>query len=253
MAKMPNSYSSLCDDFYFDMHINTELDLPSERDTVLTFFERITRQFPAMANFYRKNSGDFCLEEMLEGEKYRWVTLELDRICSCCINPVDMTDGLELHQLVLELSPYMLGVSRLDIASLDVTFTMDFDFHGNHNEVVEDAFFAATAFSRLSEIPGARPIGFSPTAIIALTEDCRTQARIAVESRTSVYEIRNGKYKSQDPISLYFTIRRYPTPNEEFDAVRSFKEQCEIAEELMVEKVVPNFVKPLTDAIAQRR
>lgn len=250
---MSNSYSPLCDDFYFDMHINTELDLPSERDTVLTFFERIRRQFPAMANFYRKDGGDFCLEEIREGEKYRWVTLELDRICSCCSNPLKMSDGLEMHQLVLELSPYMLGVSGLDISSLDVTFTMDFDFHGNHNEVVEEAFFSSTAFSSLADLPGARPVGFSPTAIIALDDDCRMQARIAVESRTSVYEIRSGKFKSDEPISLYFTIRRYPRPNEKFDAVLSLKEQYAIAETLMVEKIVPSFVKPLTDAIAQRR
>ncbi len=60
--EMANSFSSLCDGFCFDMTVNTELDLPGERDTILTFFERIQRQFPAMGNFYRKDAGDFCLE-----------------------------------------------------------------------------------------------------------------------------------------------------------------------------------------------
>ncbi len=250
---MFSSYSSLCDDFYVDMHVNTELDLPTQRDTVLTFFERIGKQFPTMGNFYRRDNGDFCLEEDIRGQKHRWVTLELDRICSGCANPVDLEDAYGLHRLVLDLSEYMLGVSRLDIDSLDVIFVMDFDYHGNHDEVIAEALFASTAFSSLLDVPGARPIGFAPAVVIALDEDCRMQARISVESRTSVYEVRNKKYKEAEPISLYFAVRRYPKPDEKFDAIESFNQQCVIAQRLMDEKIVPNFVGPLANAIAQRR
>jgi len=235
------------------MHVNTELDLPSQRDTVLTFFERIGKQFPMMGNFYRRDNGDFCLEEDRHGEKYRWVTLEVDRICSGCANPINLEDAYSLHRLVLDLSQYMLGVSRLDIDSLDVIFVMDFDYRGNHDEVIEEALFGSADFSSLLDLPAARPVGFSPSAVIALDDDCRTQARIAVESRTSVYEVRNNKYKDDEPISLYFTIRRYPKPYEKFDAIKSFNQQCAIAQELMDEKIIPNFVGPLTNAIAQRR
>lgn len=248
-----NSFGSLCDDFFVDMHVNTELDLPSERDTVLIFFERIQKQFPAMGNFCRKETGDFCLEEDREGERFRWVTLELDRISAACANPTDLKEAYELQQLVLELAPYMLGVSHLDIDSLDVTFTMDFDFQGNHNEVVADAFFNSSPFSGLFDLDGAIPLSFSPTAVVALTEDCRTQARIAIEPRTNVHEIRNGKYKSDEMISLYFTIRRYPDPNGRFDALKSFRQQRDMAEELMADRIIPQFATPLINAIAQRR
>lgn len=250
---MANSYSSLCDDFSVDMHINTELDLPSERDTVLSFFERIQKQFPSMGNFFRRSNGDFCLEEDRDGERYRWVMLEIDRIFSGCANPDQLEDAYELHNLVLELSPYMLGVSHLDIDSLDVTFAMDFDYRGNHDEVVAEALFGSGPFGRLLELPGSRAIGFSPTVVTALDVDCCTQARIAVESRTSVSEVRNDKFKSDQPISLYLTIRRYPKPDERFDAAKSFARQCETAVELMSEKIIPDFVHPLTEAIAQRR
>lgn len=250
---MFSSYGSLCDDFYVDMHVNTELDLPTQRDTVLTFFERIGKQFPTMGNFYRRENGDFCLEEDLCGQKHRWVTLEVDRICSGCANPVDLEDAYSLHRLVLDLSEYMLGVSRLDIDSLDVIFVMDFDYRGNHDEIIAEALFASTAFSSLLDVPGARPIGFGPTMAIALDEDCRMQARVSVESRTSVYEVRNKKYKKGEPISLYFAVRRYPKPDEKFDAIESFDRQCAIAQRIMDEKIVPNFVGPLTNAIAQRR
>jgi len=248
-----NSFTSFCDDLYVDMHINTELDLPTQRDTILAFFERIQRQFPAMGNFSRKETGEYCLEEEREGDRFRWVTLEVDRIGSTCINPTRLQDAYELHSLVLELAPYMLGVSHLDMTSLDVTFTMDFDYQGNHDEVVAEALFGSTAFTSLLDLPNTTPIGFSPNVIVALTEDCRTQARIAVEPRTSVYEVRHERYKGDEAISLYFTIRRYPDPQGKFDAPASFVRQCRIAEEIMVERIIPCFAKPLSNAIAQRR
>lgn len=250
---MANSYNSLCDDFYIDMNVNTELDLPSNRDTILAFFERLQKQIPGMGNFYRKDSGDFCLEEERDGDKFRWVTLELDRISCSCANPLTMEDAYDMDRQVLELMPYMLGVSHLDIDSLDLTFTMDFDFMGNQDDVIADALFTATPLGSLLDIEDARPIGFSPSVMIALGPDCRTQARLSIESRTTVYEVRNDKYKSDDPISLYFTVRRYPDPAKKFNPLESFREQCRLAEELMAMKVIPNFVKPLISAISQRR
>lgn len=250
---MNNSYSSLCDGFCVEMHVNTELDLPSERETVLSFFERLQKQFPAMDNFYRKSNGDFCLEELRDGEKYRWVTLEVDRIWAGCTDPEDLADAYDLQEAVLDLAPFMLGVSPLDICSMDVTFTMDFDYRGNHDEVIAEALMPSSAFSSILDLPGTKAVGFSPMGIIALSEDSRTQARIAIESRTSFSDFKNPKYKSDEPISLYFTIRRYPIRRNKFDAKTLFKQQCRIAEDLMADKIIPNFAQPLTSAIAQRR
>jgi hypothetical protein len=67
--------------------------------------------------------------------------------------------------------------------------------------------------------------------------------------------IENGKqkHKSDEAISLFFTIRQYPSSTEKFDAMTSFEHQCRVAEELMAEKIIPNFVQPLTSVIAQKR
>jgi len=248
-----NSYSPLCDGFCLDMSIGTELDLPSERDTVLTFFERIKKQFPAMGNFHRRDNGDFSLSEDRHGERYRWVALEIDRICSACADPTDLDDAYNLHSLVLEIAPYMLGLSPLDVSWLDIIFTMDFDYKGNHNEVIADVFFNSTAFNSIIDLPGAKAMGCSPTLLVALSDDCRLQARIGIASRTTVYDVRNQNYKADEPISLYCTIRRYPDPDTNFDIAGSFGEQSRIAHQLMDERIIPNFVKPLTNAIAQRR
>jgi len=131
-----NSYSSLCDDFYLDMSVNTELDLPTERDTILSFFERIRKQFPSMGCFYRRGNSEYCLEEDRNLGQYRWVSLEMDRISSGVVNPSDFEMAYRQDRLVLELIPYMLSVSPLDIDSLDLTFAMDFDYAGSHDEVI---------------------------------------------------------------------------------------------------------------------
>ncbi len=248
-----NSYGSLCDDFYLDMYVNTELDLPSQRDTVLAFFERVQKQFPSMGRFYRRGRNEYCLEQDRDVGQYRWVSLALDHIGSGMVNPSNLQDAYSQDRVVLELMPYMLGVNHLDVDSLDVTFGMDFDYLGNHDEVIAEALFGSTAFNCLLEIPGARAVGYSPVVVVALSEDECTQARISVESKTSVYGSVKEKDGEDEAISLSLTIRRYPGATERFDALKSFEYQCRLAEELMAEKMVPNFVQPLVETIAQKR
>jgi len=250
---MLNSYSSLCDDFYLDMYINTELDLPKQPDTILAFFERIQKQFPDMGNFYRRENNDYCLEEDGSSGRYRWIALENDRIGSGVVNPSNFEDAYSQNRVVLELVPYMLSISHLDIDSLDVTFAMDFDCAGSHDEVIAEALLAQSAFTCLLDIPQSRPIDFSPTVVVALSDDCRTQGRVSVESKTSIYEPGRKGQVTDETITLSFTIRQYPSTTEKFDALKSFENQCRLAEELMAEKIVPYFVQPLANVIAQKR
>lgn len=253
-----NSYSSLCDDFYLDMYINTQMELPTERDTILAFFERIQKQFPSMCCFQRRENGEYCLEEDHNLGQYRWITLEADRIGSGVVNPSNLEVAYSQDRLVLELAPYMLSVSHLDIDSLDVTFAMDFDCAGSHDEVIAEALFGSTAFNCLLDLPSARPIGLSPAIVVALSDDCRTQARISVESKTNIVEVgRNDQIEdesgSDEAISLTFTVRKLHPTDKRFDPMKSFEYQCQLAQQLMAEKIIPHFVQPIVETIAQKR
>jgi hypothetical protein len=248
-----NSYSSLCDDFYIDMFVNTELDLPAERDTVLTYFDRIQRQYPRMGRFLRRDSNEYYLEEDHGSGQYRWVSLEVDRIGSGVVNPASFDEAYQQDKLILELIPYMLGVTPLDFDSLDVTFAMDFDCAGNHDEVIAEALFGTSAFGSLLDLPHGKPIVFSPAMVISLADDTRTQARVSIESKTSIFEPGDKEQDRDESISLALTVRQYPLTHERFDPMASFERQCLIAEELMAEHIVRHFVQPLTEAIAQRR
>lgn len=248
-----NSYSSLCDDFYVDMFINTELDLPAERDTVLTFFDRIQRQYPRMGRFVRRDNNEYYLEEEHGSGQYRWVSLEGDRIGSGMVNPASFDEAYQQDKLILELVPYMLGVTPLDVDSLDLTLAMDFDCAGHHDEIIAEALFGGSALGSLLDLPQSRPIVFSPAMVIGLSRDDRTQARVSIESKTSIYEPGEKDQGHDEAISLSLTIRQYPLPSERFDPIASFERQCRLAEELMSERIVHHFVQPLTEVIAQRR
>ncbi len=247
-----NSYNSLCDDFYIDMYVNTELDLPTARDTILTFFERIQKQYPTMGRFSRRE-GEYCLEEESGSGQSRWVSLETDRIGSGVVNPATVEDVYQQDKLVLELMPYMLGVTPLDVDSVDVTFSMDFDCVGNHDEIIAEALFATSAFGWLLDWPHVKPIVYSPSMVITLSADEYTQARVSIESKTSVFEPGEKEQNHDEPITLSLTVRQYPKGNERFDPVASFERQCQLAEELMNERIIRYFVQPLAEVIAQRR
>jgi hypothetical protein len=235
------------------MYVNTELDLPTQRDTILSFFERIQKHFPSMGGFYHNSEHEYCLEENRKDRQYRWVSLEKDRIGSGMVNPPNVGQAYKQNRVILELMPYMLSVSHLDVDSLDLTFGMDFEYLGNHDEVISEALFSTSAFSSFLDVTGVKPIGFSPVAVFSLSSDCNTQARIAVESKTSVYEPEKHKHRSSEAISLSLTIRQYPTGTGKFDAVDSFEKQAALIQELTDEKVVPFFARPLVDVIAQKR
>ena len=56
-------YSSFSDDFYVNLHLNTEMELPNARETVLHFFEQVQKNYPSMKNFYCRDRGEYVLEE----------------------------------------------------------------------------------------------------------------------------------------------------------------------------------------------
>jgi hypothetical protein len=249
---MANIYSSLCDDFYLDMFINTELDLPVQSDTILAFFERVQRQYPTMGCFSRRENNEYTLEEDRSSGQYRWVSLEVDRLGSGIVNPLEIAEVYNQDRFILGLVPYMLGISHLDVDSLDVTYAMDFYSAGSHDQIIAEAL-GSGAFNCLLDIAGAKTIDHSPSIVVALSDDCRTQARINVESNTSIFDPDKAPQALEEPISLTFMIRQYPLASGKFDALKSFERQCCLAEELMADKIIPNLVHPLINVIAQKR
>ena len=177
-----NRYASLSDDFYLNMNLNTEMELSSSRESILHFAEQMRKRYPEMRNFYSREKNDFVLEGDKDGGSYRWCSIESRRVASGQVNPEKIDSALEQHRKALELAPYELSVSPLDCEALDLLVGFDFNCRGNHNQIVAEALGFCPGLDKLATSPGAAYVANEPTLTIALDEDCRTQARVGVET-----------------------------------------------------------------------
>jgi hypothetical protein len=242
-------YSSLCDDFYVNMNLSTEMELPTNRETVLHFFERVQKTYPTMRNFFNRDRGDFVLEEDKGQGAYRWCTIETRRVCSGQVNPESIEEAMAQHRLLLELAPYHLSVSPLDCEALDLLFGFDFTYRGNHNQLLAEVLGVGPAMERALEMPGATVINYEPTITVAVDPECRTQLRISFEARTNAYQVRMGDYP-EEQLSVYVTARQYGSlsPNQQFIATVERLQQLCI--EAIDGYVIEQILQPLGRAIS---
>src|SRR5438105_3577096 len=103
---MTNPYSTFCEDFYINMRLGSQLPLPHQRETLLHFFERVQKAFPAMTRFRRSDNGDYNLEEERGAHAYHWLSLESKRLAGGHVNPSSVEEALKLHTLLLQLAPH---------------------------------------------------------------------------------------------------------------------------------------------------
>jgi hypothetical protein len=246
-----NRYGSLSDDFYVNMNLSTEMELPASRETVLHFFERVQKTFPTMRNFYSRDRGDFILEEDKDGGNYRWSTIEPRRVCSGFVNPSTVDDAMKQHELVLDLAPYMLSVSPLDCEALDLLYGFDFTYRGNHNELIAEALGIGTSLERILEVPGSSVINCEPSITIALDEECRVQFRVSMETRTNAYQVRTGEFP-EDQLSVYVTARQYGSLAAERTYVETVRHLRTICEDMLDSHVIEHVLNPLARAISMK-
>jgi hypothetical protein len=244
-----NRYTQFCDDFYINMNLTTEMDLPNGRETVLHYFERLQKKYPTMRKFYCRERRDFVLEEDKERGSYRWATVEGRRLCSGHVNPPSIEAALEQHRLVLELAPFMLSLSPLDCESMDLLFAFDFTYRGNHNEIITEALGLNPAMERVLEAPRATVMNYEPSVTLALDEECRTQLRLSVETRTSAFHVRTGEFP-EEQLSVYVTARQYGSLPPETTYVQAMDRLYNTASDIVDTYVVDQVLQPLARAIA---
>jgi hypothetical protein len=246
-----NPFAAFCEDFYVNMRLGSQLALPHSRETLLHFFERIQKAYPAMSRFRKSEAGEYNLEEDRTSQAYRWISMEQKRISSGHVNPESIEDSLKLHGLLLEMAPCHLGLSPIEVDYLDVLFGFDLAFGGNHDEIIAESLLVDSPLTCLTDEQGARAVDFQPTVTVALSDDCRLQARIDVVTRTNSYQVRTGDY-SDEVISVYLIVRRYwgDRPREPME--KMLATMAERAEELCHAHILPKVIKPISAAIASR-
>ena len=245
-------YSSLCDDFGIYAYVNTKMELPSGRETVLHFFNSLQKTFPTMTDFDCRGGNEYVLEEDREQGSYRWIGLEPKRFASGFVNPPSVEIADTQHERVLEIAPYHLDFGSLDCESLDVLFSFDFLYSGNHDELVAEALGLNTTLESLLQMPGSKVLGYEPSLMLALDESCRLQCRLNIETRTNAYQIRTGHFPDA-PITVFFTVRQYWAKQTGKTFIEGYQHQRKICQELVDSHIIPAVIKPLSSTIENKR
>jgi len=243
------SYSSYSDDFYSTVALSTEMDLPSNRETVIHYFEQLRKFYPEMANFYGRDDGEYVLEGDKDSGHYRWSAVESRRISSGYVNPASLEAATEQHTHIMESIPHLLSASPLDCESMTVMFGFDFMYQGNHHQLIADALDLVPAFGSLSNIGGARLVGYEPMIQFALDDDCRTQFRLSIEPRTNAFQIRTGEYL-EDQLSVYLAVRRFGSLELGGSLLTTMLQLIDQAQNILDQHVVEQILIPLQQNIS---
>lgn len=244
---MATSYAALCSDFYVNQKLAMKMDLPHDRETVLHMFDRVRKSFPGMDRF-RRYDGELALESPRREQEYRWLSMWGKHIRSGHVNPESLEEAYGLHRLVLEMAPYHLTISALDIDHLELTFGFDLECRSNHDEIVADALFSNTPFSDLLRMPHTRVLDLQPAFGIALTEQGDVQAHCEIKTRRKSRRGHSGRYRDE-PISILMTVRRYGPVGEIGDLETIFADLAQRIEALVSERLVPSLLLPISRQI----
>ncbi|MBL9032653.1 MAG: hypothetical protein JNM80_13235 [Phycisphaerae bacterium] len=230
---------ALCDDYYVNLKLGLKLDQDRERQTVLDLFDRVRRQFPAMANF-RRYKDELALEADAASTNHQWVALRERSLRAGSVNPARLADAYAFHRAILEIAPFFLGVSPLDADFVELLFGFDLAADMPHDALVGHALLADSAFGPLLDAPGVAVASCQPS--IGLTLDDRLEAQIEVKTRPRTD-------RGPEPLSVYVTLRTHgPFPRIE-DLPAVMEDLGRRAEALVDEFAVPRLIRPLHDAI----
>jgi hypothetical protein len=245
---MATSFGALCSDFYVNQKLALKMDLPADRETVLHLFERVRKAVPRMDKF-RRYEGELALESSRQEGEYQWVALRRTSVRTGHVNPASMEDAYKLHRLMLELAPYNLTISPLDVAYVELLLGFDLECKANHDEVVYDALFTQSPLEELLRVPNAKVNEVQPLFGLSLGENDEIEASFEVRTRTKMRRRRPTRRSRNEPISIFLTLRHYGPIDQVSQLHEMFNELTGHAETLATERLVPGLLNPIARQI----
>lgn len=244
-----NPYSSLCDLFGVHVYLNTKIDLPVTNETALHFLETVNKSFPELCELSRRDNGEYVLEEETDDDAPRAVAIDPKRIVSAFSNPEDLAEADKQHESILDLAPYHLDLSPINCESLEVVFSFDLMYQGNHDEVIAEALAPSSPFEGLLQNAPGKILHFEPALAIALDERSMLHARIWVESHTNLLQVQADQFP-EAPLSVYLCVNQLWSKDAPKSFAAAYRQQRRIAQEMVEAFVIPNFLQPLHQTIS---
>jgi hypothetical protein len=94
-------------------------------------------------------------------------------------------------------------------------------------------------------------INHEPSITLALDEDCRTQCRLSIETRTNAYQVRTGDFP-EEQLSVYLTARQYGSLGPDITFITAMEHLTQICHDMVDHYVIENVLRPLARAIAMK-
>ena len=242
------TFQSLCTDFYVNQKLGLKLDLPDRRETVLDMFDRLRRDFPRLERF-RRFDGELALETAELDREFSWVAMRQTSLRSGAVNPGSLEEAYALHARILEVAPYYLSISPLDVDFLEMTYGFDFETEAPRDEIVFDALFADSPLASLVDRQQDTVVDAQPLLGIALTENGDLSATFDVRCRPRGD---TGLPGDGDPISVFLSVRKQGPVRSLDDLKTCFASLCGHAKRLAEHRVIPHLVVPIRNAILAR-
>jgi len=245
---MAESFAAFTSDFYVNMRLQVRMDLPTNRDTVLSLFERIRRDRPEM-NRFRRYDNELVLEGGgEEGDpSQRWIGIRKTSIRTGDVNPSSLADGMRLHRLVVDVAPNYLSISPLDVDYVELVYGFDLPASGNHDAIVADALMGTGPLASLLNIRNAVPTSFQPVFGLSLTEDAQLQVQFEVKTRPS--KAPKGDDSAATPISVICALRKHGVLSDIRELPSTLKQLAATGEEMIDSRVIPHMLKPIHQVI----
>mgnify|MGYP000903452218 CR=1 FL=1 len=242
----PN-FSALCSDFYVNQKLGLKLDLPDRREPVLDMFDRLRREFPKLDRF-RRFDGEIALESTETEREFAWVAMRQTSLRSGAVNPGSLEEAYALHKRILEVSPYFLSISPIDVDHLELIFGFDFETDEPRDEIIFDALYADSPLADLIDRQQDTLIDVQPAIGVSLSLSGDLQASFEVRSRPRP----DMPATESDPISVFLTVRKTGGIRALEDLGTVFASLCGHAERLAEHRVIPHLVVPIRNAILAR-
>jgi hypothetical protein len=244
---MVTSVQALCSDFYVNQKVALKMDLPSRRETVLDMFDRVRRELPLMDRL-RRYEEELALESPDDSALYCWLALRKTSIRSGWVNPESLEEAYRLHRLILEVAPYYLSISPLDVSYMELVYGFDLPVEANRNEVVLEALLGDSPLQHVIDHPRETLLDMQPFLGFSLTGSGDLQAFVEVKTRTHLEEVAQGQYR-REPISVYLTVRKHGPLRSIDEFAVAFGSLAGHLERLAEDRVIPHVVVPLHRAI----
>ena len=244
-----DSARALVSDYYVNLKLGLKLDLPQAREGVLDMFDRVRKHDPKMTSF-RRYRDEVALETPATESPYRWLAVRTRSVRSGVVNPQQPAVAADLHRHVLEIVPYFLSISALDVEFVETLIGLDIAARGDHDRIVAEALHAGSPMGAL--IDSETVVECQPVLGLKLQAfDDQEPIEVHFEVKTRSHGEEDPRaVDGPEPISVYVTARQ-PGPVPDIASLPGIYERLvATAMDMLDDRALPRLVVPIREAMS---